>query len=170
MSDCACHKTDTAETGFDAAALETILARFVEQPGSLVPVLQATQHAYGFLPAAALEGIARGLEVPLAEVFGVATFYTQFHLEPRGRHIVQVCHGTACHVKGATEVTDAIVSELGVDVGQTAEDGSVTVESVSCVGCCGLAPVVLVDEATHGGLDATAAARLARGLRRQATS
>jgi len=162
LSDCTC--TDDKSPCFDAAALDGILVEHVMQPGSLMPVLQATQHAYGYLPEPALERIAEALGLPLAEIFGVATFYTHFHLSPPGRHIVQVCHGTACHVKGATEVTEAIVSELGVDVGKTSTDLSVTVESVSCVGCCALAPVVLIDETAHGGLDAKAARRLAKAL------
>ena len=167
MSHCTC-TSDTAETGFDSAALGEILAEYSGQPGSLVPVLQACQHQIGYLPAPALEAIASALKLPLADVFGVATFYAQFHLEPRGRHIVQICHGTACHVKGATEVTDAMVSELGVEIGQTAEDLSVTVESVSCVGCCGLAPVALIDDEAHGSLDAKSARRLAKSLLREA--
>ena len=167
MSHCAC-TSDTTETGFDSAVLGEILAEYAGQPGSLVPVLQAAQHEIGYLPAPALEAIASALQLPLADVFGVATFYAQFHLEPRGSHIVQICHGTACHVKGATEVTDAMVSELGVEIGQTAEDLSVTLESVSCVGCCGLAPVALIDDQAHGSLDAKTARRLARTLLRKA--
>jgi len=167
LSDCTC-TNDTTETGFDGASLGEILADYAGQPGSLIPVLQAVQHEIGHLPASALEAIAGALRLPLADVFGVATFYAQFHLEPRGSHIVQICHGTACHVKGATEVTDAFVSELGVEIGQTADDLSVTVESVSCVGCCGLAPVALIDDEAHGSLDAKTARRLAKSLLRKA--
>lgn len=167
MSHCTC-SNDNASAAFDAAPLEEILAENVMQAGSLVPVLQATQHAYGYLPGPALEAIAEAIALPLAEVLGVATFYTQFHLEPRGRHIVQLCHGTACHVKGSDDVTDAITSELGVEMGQTADDLSVTIESVSCVGCCGLAPVILIDEDAHGGQTAKSARLLAKALLRKA--
>jgi NADH:ubiquinone oxidoreductase subunit E len=155
---------------FDEAPLAEILGEYASRPGSLVPVLQATQGAYGFLPEPALTRISRSLRLPIAEVLGVATFYTQFHLQPRGEHVIRICHGTACHVRGASEVTTAIVSELGVEVGQTADDLSFTVESVACVGCCGLAPVVLIDEQTHGGLDGKAARKLAARLRRQRAS
>ena len=164
MSDCTCPKHNV-DPGLDCAVLDRILADYAKVRASLVPVLQATQRAYGYLPEFALEAIADSIGLPLAEVLGVATFYGQFHLEPRGRHIVQVCHGTACHVKGAVEVTTAIASELSVEMGQTASDGSVTLESVSCVGCCALAPVVLIDEVAHGGLDARSARRLVRTLR-----
>lgn len=167
MSDCTC-TNDGVGSGFDAEALDAILAEYATGPGALMPVLQAAQRAYGYLPAPVLEAIAEALELPLADVFGVATFYAQFHLEPRGRHIVQLCHGTACHVKGADEVTAAIESELSVEMGQTADDGSVTLESVSCVGCCALAPVALIDEEAHGDLDAKTARRLVKHLRGKA--
>lgn len=167
MSRCSC-SDDAGATGFDAAVMAAVLDEHSCLQGPLMPVLQATQDAFGYLPQPALEAIAVGLRVPLAEVLGVATFYSRFHLDPPGRHIVQVCHGTACHVKGAAEVTDAIVSELGVEVGQTAADLSVTIESVSCVGCCALAPVVLIDEVAHGTQDAKSARRLAKALRRKA--
>lgn len=169
VSNCTC-SNGTAATGFDAAAMEAVLAEHASLAGPLMPVLQATQDAFGYLPAPALEAIAAALKLPLAEVLGVATFYARFHLDPPGRHVVQVCHGTACHVKGATEVTDAIVSELGVEVGQTAADLSVAVESVSCVGCCALAPVVLIDEVAHGKQDAKSARRLAKALRVKAAT
>lgn len=167
MGSCRCTPDDG---GFDAAPLGGILDDLADRPGSLVPVLQATQEAYGYLPEGALRAIAGALQVPLSTVFGVATFYTQFRLEPRGAHTVRVCHGTACHVKGARAVTEAIVSELGVALGATAEDLSVTVEHVACVGCCGLAPVVLVDDKTYGGLDAKSARKLASKVRRERPS
>lgn len=152
---------------FDDTALVQILGEHASQRGGLVPVLQATQNAYGYLPKEALGLISDSLGLPLSEVYGVATFYAQFHLNPRGEHIIRICHGTACHVKGASEVTDVIVSELGVALGQTAEDLSYTIESVACVGCCGLAPVVLVDDETHGSMDSKKARKLASNLRRK---
>ncbi|PKQ15679.1 MAG: NADH-quinone oxidoreductase subunit NuoE [Actinobacteria bacterium HGW-Actinobacteria-7] len=167
MSECSCTSSQSPE--FDATALEAILSSGSTVEGALVPILQASQDAYGYLPRPALEMIARSLRLPLAEVYGVATFYAQFHLEPRGKHIVRICHGTACHVRGATEITDVIVGELGVEVGSTSEDLSFTVESVACVGCCGLAPVVLIDGETHGGLSTQAARRIVSKLQREQT-
>jgi NADH:ubiquinone oxidoreductase subunit E len=155
---------------FDPLPLVGILQAHAGEEGALVPVLQATQDAYGYLPAEALRSIANGLRQPLSEVYGVASFYAQFYLEPRGNHIVRICHGTACHVRGADDVTNAIVGELGVGVGETAADLSVTVESVACVGCCGLAPVALVDGETHGALNATTARRMAAALKRETRS
>jgi NADH-quinone oxidoreductase subunit E len=152
---------------FEPAALEELLLAHQGQEGALVPVLQATQDVYGYLPREALERIARSLTLPLAEVYGVATFYAQFHLKPRGAHIVRICHGTACHVRGASDITDAIVGELGVEVGETSDDLRYTVESVACVGCCGLAPVVLIDGETFGGLTSKSARRIAAKLNKE---
>jgi NADH:ubiquinone oxidoreductase subunit E len=133
----------------------------------LIPVLQHAQEIYGYLPQAALREIAEKRSTPFSEVYGVATFYTQFHLTPRGKTIVRICHGTACHVAGAPEVTRAITDELRVDVGQTSDDLQFTVEAVACVGCCGLAPVVVVDEQVHGRMDAGSARKLGKKLRQE---
>ncbi|MBI5231100.1 MAG: NAD(P)H-dependent oxidoreductase subunit E [Coriobacteriales bacterium] len=148
-------------------ALDPILERFAHDDGALIPVLQATQEVYGYLPASALTRIARRRGVPLSSVYGVATFYAQFHLEPRGKMIVKICHGTACHVAGAPDLTSAISSELGVEEGKTSEDMRFTVEAVACVGCCGLAPVVVTGEDVHGQMDATKARKLAKKLLRE---
>jgi len=161
-----CECGSPSDSAFDDRPLLAILENHATQKGALVPVLQATQDEYGYLPEDALRLVARSMRLPLAEVYGVATFYAQFHLTPRGRHIVRICHGTACHVRGADGVTGAIVDELGVDVGETSEDLNFTIESVACVGCCGLAPVVLVDGETHGGLNTQSARKIASKLKR----
>lgn len=176
MSQHECTCAEQSDTSFDYAPLDAVLAaRGPSGSGgssqsALIPVLQATQDAYGYLPKEALARIAEKLGTPLSVVFGVATFYTQFHLEPRGERIVRVCHGTACHVRGANEVTRVLEDALGVKVGETAADLSFTMESVACVGCCGLAPVVLVDEQTFGGLDAQSARHLASRFQRERKS
>jgi NADH-quinone oxidoreductase subunit E len=165
MTQCGCGQARAPEGQvIDPAPLDEVLERYSGDPGALIPVLQATQEEYGYLPAAALERIARSRGVPLAKVYGVATFYAQFHLSPRGDSIVRICHGTACHVRGAPEVTRTVTEELGVGVGETSEDLRFTVESVACVGCCGLAPVMLVDDKTYGQLDAGKARKIAASL------
>jgi len=161
MHRCAC--TDDAQD-IDLGLLDPILKRCGTEPGTLISVLQAAQSTYGYLPRPVLEAIARSLDVPYSEVYGVATFYTQFHLEPRGKNIVRICHGTACHVGGAPEVTRAITDELGIEVGETSEDMRFTVEAVACVGCCGLAPVVVIGDQVHGQVDPSAARKLAKKL------
>lgn len=164
MGECTC--ATRRDEGFDPVMLDAVLAEHTPTADSLVPMLQATQRAYGYLPEGAMRRIGAALGQPLSTVYGVATFYAQFHLTPRGRRIVRVCQGTACHVKGASEVTAELVDELGVEVGQTADDMSITLESVACVGCCGLAPVVLVDDEPHGGLDAKSTRKLAKNIKR----
>lgn len=130
-----------------------ILSRHQNERGALIPVLQDIQGKLGYLPEEVLEEITRRMGIPLSRVYGVATFYAQFRLEPQGRHMIRVCHGTACHVGGATEVTAALEADLGVAEGETTEDRRYTLESVACLGCCSLAPVMTVDEDTHGRMD-----------------
>lgn len=168
QNECTC---DTqGESIFDDAPLQRVLDAHGRDRSALIPVLQSTQDAYGYVPQQALSRIARALRTPLSEVFGVATFYAQFHLQPRGERLVRICHGTACHVGGANDVTRAIEDELGVSIGETATDLSFTVESVACVGCCSLAPVVLVDDRTFGRLDSQSARKLASRFRRERAS
>lgn len=122
------------------------------QKGVLIPVLQEAQDIYGYLPEEAMEKIARELKVPFSKVFGVATFYAQFHLNPRGENIVRVCLGTACHVRGGAGIFDKVKEVLQIDDGETSADLKFTLESVACIGACGLAPVIMVNDDTHGRL------------------
>ncbi|MFZ3172148.1 MAG: NADH-quinone oxidoreductase subunit NuoE [Carboxydocellales bacterium] len=120
--------------------------------GGLVPLLQEAQDVKGYLPREVLEQIAEGLHTSLAKVYGVATFYSQFHLKPRGKNIIRVCQGTACHVRGGTEIMASLEKELGIGANETTLDQSFTLESVACIGACGLAPVITVNDNTHGRL------------------
>ena len=119
---------------------------------ALIPVLQQAQAQYGYLPAPLLEAIARRLHVPLSSVYGVVTFYAQFHLTPRGRHTIRACQGTACHVKGARRVLDVIERRLGIQAGETTLDLRFTLETVACLGACFLAPTMMVDDQYFGKL------------------
>lgn len=166
MTDHVCSCAETPEA-VDLALLAPVLKHHAEDAGALIPVLQQAQMIYGYLPAGVLKEIAKRRNTPLSEVYGVATFYAQFHLQPRGRNIVRICQGTACHVAGAPEVTRAITDELGVEVGETTEDMRFTVEAVSCVGCCGLAPVVVVGDHVNGQVDPAGARKLAKKLLRE---
>ncbi|MDD5557244.1 MAG: NADH-quinone oxidoreductase subunit NuoE [bacterium] len=123
-----------------------------EESGSLIPLLQKTQGLYGYLPERALVRIARRLRLSPAQVYGVATFYGQFRLRPAGRHLVTVCHGTACHVAGAERISEALEGALGIRTGGTTPDGLFTLRNVACLGCCSLAPVMMVGETAHGRL------------------
>jgi len=121
---------------------------------ALIPVLQGVQHELGYIPEEALERVSQLLGLPTSHVYGVATFYHQFRLVPRGRHMITVCRGTACHVKGSLEVNELIMDELGI-TGQsdTSKDGVFTLQQVRCVGACGLAPVIKVDDTFYGNVD-----------------
>jgi NADH-quinone oxidoreductase subunit E len=136
-----------------------IIKKYRERRGSLIPVLQEVQEALGYLSAETLEQIAEGLGLPASQVYGVATFYTQFRLKPVGKHLIRVCHGTACHVGGAVGISEALEAALGVKDGQTTADGKFTLESVACLGCCSLAPVMMIDGETYGRLTKESAAK-----------
>jgi NADH-quinone oxidoreductase subunit E len=142
--------------------VDRVAARHQGAPGGLIPVLQEVQSETGYLPTEVLERIGERVGVPSARVFGVATFYSQFRLTPVGRNIIKVCHGTACHVQGALAITEAILDELGVSEGETTSDGKFTIEAVACLGCCSLAPVIMIGEDTFGRLTPDEARRIVR--------
>ncbi len=129
-----------------------ILEKWKGLKGSVIPLLQETQALFGYLPKEAMVEIARVSGNTPAEIYGVATFYAQFRLQPIGKHIIKVCHGTACHVSGAELLDETLESELKVKVGGTSEDMLFTVEKVACLGCCSLAPVVMIDNEVYGKL------------------
>ncbi|HOM98159.1 MAG: NADH-quinone oxidoreductase subunit NuoE [Acetomicrobium sp.] len=122
------------------------------QRGGLIPILQEMQKEFGYLPEEALLTVSKELKIPKAEVYGVATFYAQFHLKPRGRHVIRVCRGTACHVRGSLQILEKVKQMLGIEENETTDDLRFTLEPVACLGACGLAPVMMVDEDTHGRL------------------
>lgn len=135
--------------------LEGLLQAYPERAENLIPVLQEIQDHYHYLPEEVLRTVSQRLRVPLTEVFHVATFYNCFSLEPVGKHLVQVCLGTACHVRGATRVLDRLLRDLKLGQPGTTKDYEFTVRTVRCVGCCALAPVVRVDANTHPKLTQT---------------
>jgi len=137
----------------DLARAEAILAELSPvDPGDLIPLLQRLQEAYGYLPKEVLAEVSERTGIPLSRMYGVITFYTQFSTEPRGRHTIRCCTGTACHVRGAKDVAEAILHEIDVEAGGTTSDGRFTFENVACLGTCFLAPVVMVDEEYFGQL------------------
>lgn len=129
-----------------------IVAPWKDKKGGLIPVLQAAQTTFGYLPPEAVQAISDEMLIPLAEIYGVATFYAQFHLKPRGRHIVRVCRGTACHVRGSLKILEKLKEKLGVGENETTDDLRYTLEPVACLGACGLAPVMMVNDQTFGRL------------------
>lgn len=130
--------------------LREILDRHRGRRDALITVLEEVQHHYGFLPERALQYTARELRFPLAQVFGVATFYNLFQFTPPGRYIVRVCEGTACHVNGSTAILDHLTDKLDIEVDETTDDEIFTLQSIACMGACSLAPVIVVNDHTHG--------------------
>jgi NADH-quinone oxidoreductase subunit E len=133
-------------------SLDELFRSFAATPASVIPILQEIQLRTGYLSAESLRQAARYAHTPLSRIYGVATFYSQFRLNPPGEHVVRVCDGTACHVLGATEILQELQETLGVGEGETTSDGLFTLEIVRCLGCCSLAPAMMVDDETYGRL------------------
>ncbi len=132
-------------------SINRILEQYAYNSSKLIPILAAVQHEFNYLPRELITYVATALNMPVANVYGVATFYAHFALEPKGKHVLRVCDGTACHVKGSMKIMDALREKLALAPGQsTTEDRLFTVETVSCLGACGLAPVMLFNEDVHG--------------------
>ncbi|MGV8981559.1 NADH-quinone oxidoreductase subunit NuoE [Clostridium sp.] len=129
-----------------------ITQKFEGMKGALIPVLHEVQKIFGYLPEGALQIVSEKLNIPMSDIYGVATFYSQFSLQPKGEHIIKVCLGTACYVKGAQDILERLSSVLKVEVGKTTEDGQFTLEAARCLGACGLAPVLMVDDKVYGRL------------------
>jgi len=142
------------------------LWRYDGAPGELIPLLQSAQDHFGYIPRRAIQHIAGVTGIPESTVFGVITFYNQFRLQPMGRNVIRTCVGTACHVSNSRMLIDAIQDELGIEVGGTTKDGLFTLFTVACLGCCSLAPVMMVNDETHGRLTPAAVRRILRGIRR----
>jgi len=140
------------DDGAKQEALQKALDKYKAVKGALIPILQEAQEIYGYLPKEVMQQISKAMGVPFSKTYGVATFYAQFHLKPRGRYVIRICQGTACHVRGVSRVFDAISEDLGVGINGTTDDLRFTLETVACLGACGLAPAMMVNEDTHGRL------------------
>lgn len=132
--------------------IDEILSKYEGKKGMLIPILQEVQDMYNYLPKDALEYVAEKTGTPIADIYGVVTFYSLFHLNPRGRNVIRVCQGTACHVRGGKAILEAVEDYLGIKAGHTTDDLRFTVETIACIGACGLAPVIQINDETHGRL------------------
>ncbi|HOY38102.1 MAG: NADH-quinone oxidoreductase subunit NuoE [Bacteroidales bacterium] len=148
--------------------LDEVIGKYKNKKGSIIPILQSTQAIFGYLPRAAFDKIAKETGLEVSDMYGVATFYTQFRLNPVGKNIIKVCHGTACHVQNANAVGEALAEELHIKDGETTPDGLFTLESVACLGCCSLAPVMMVNNNTYGKLDGKSAVKVIREISKKA--
>ncbi len=143
---------ENVQEEIDLGPANKVIDKYLTMKGALMPVLQEIQEEYGYIPEPTVHLVAERLNVYSSQIFGVLTFYAQFHLEPRGKYIIRVCMGTACHVKGAGRIADTLEERLGIGHAQTTEDLKFTVEHVACIGACGMAPVIMVNDATFGSL------------------
>ena len=134
------------------ARLRSVIAEHKGQPGATMPVLQAAQEIFGYLPEEVQIMVAEGLDIPLSEVYGVASFYAQFTLNPKGKYQISLCLGTACYVKGASDVLEAVQQRLGIKPGSITPDGKFSLDACRCIGACGLAPVMMINDEVFGRL------------------
>ena len=151
MSACACGGEKVVLSHEEA--FMKLLDKYRNYKGGLIPVLQGAQDIYGYLPKDVMQTIAKDLNMPFSKVYGVVTFYAQFHLKPRGNNIIRICLGTACHVRGGAKILQAVQDHLGIKHGETTENLRFTLETVACIGACGLSPCMMINDDTHGRLD-----------------
>lgn len=164
---CCCGNNDGSikRLQVDLKKLDPILEKYKGLSGSLISVLQEAQEIYNYLPIEVLDYIATEMKVKPAKVHGVATFYTQFRLEPVGKFVIMLCQGTACHVNGSKAIEEAISDELGIKEGETTEDNLFTLENVACLGCCSLSPVMMINGETYGKLTPDKAKEIVREIK-----
>jgi NADH-quinone oxidoreductase subunit E len=158
-------KENLPENEIDLSLIEALIEKYRNKKGNLIPILQGAQNIYGYIPNVVFHKISEETGIELSEMYGVATFYAQFRLKPAGKCIIKVCHGTACHVQNANEVTEALEESLKIKDGETTEDGFFTLESVACLGCCSLAPVMMIGGDTYGKLTGKAAMKIVKNVR-----
>jgi NADH-quinone oxidoreductase subunit E len=156
-------KSKVQDAGSILVRVDKVLDAYTQEKANLIPILQQVQQILGYLPEEALKRIAKYVGDPECNVFGVATFYAQFHLLPRGRNIVRVCRGTGCYVKGAPRIIEELEKLLGIKEGETTPDKEYTLETVACFGSCALAPVMVVNDKVYGRLTAEKAKEILKG-------
>ena len=149
----------------DLTLLEDVLAHYADVKGSLITILQKTQEIYGYIPIEAVYHISGRTGLTPAKIMGVATFYSQFRFQAVGKYLIMICKGTACYVNGAERIIEAVQEELGIGDNQTTEDGLFSLSLVSCLGCCSLAPVMMINEDTYGSLTPDKVRKILRDIR-----
>jgi NADH-quinone oxidoreductase subunit E len=153
----------------DLSIINPLIEKYKGKKGNLIPLLQGAQNAYGYIPKEVFDKISAETGLKKNDLYGVATFYAQFRLHPVGKVIVRVCHGTACHVQNATAITDDLQSFLGIKDGSTTDDRLFTLESVACLGCCSLAPCMMIGDETYGKLTGKKAVDVVKAIKRKET-
>lgn len=156
--------TNVVEKTVDLRLIDPFIEKYKNKKGNLIPLLQATQNTFGYIPREAFIMISEKTGLKLNDMYGVATFYAQFRLKPVGKHIIKVCHGTACHVQNANVVSDSLTEALKVNDGETTPDGLFTLETVACIGCCSLAPAMLIGKEVFGKLTGKSAVNVVKEI------
>ncbi len=159
---CNCQKTT------DFSLLEPCLEKYAAVPGSLITILQNAQEIYGYLPVDVILHISQRTGIKVTKIMGVATFYSQFRLQPVGKYLIMLCQGTACHVNGSLQIEKVINEYLGIKDGETTEDGLFTLKNVACLGCCSLSPVMMINDDTYGSLTPEKAVAVFKELQEKA--
>jgi NADH-quinone oxidoreductase subunit E len=149
----------------DLSLLQPTIEKYRTKKGNMIPLLQSAQTIYGYIPKSVFMLISEETGLNLSDMYGVATFYAQFRLQPVGKHIIKVCHGTACHVQNANSITDSLQESLEVLDGETTADRLFTLESVACLGCCSLAPVMMIGDETYAKLTGDAAVKIVKNIK-----
>lgn len=155
----------TANDAVDLTLIDPLISKYKGKKGNLIPILQGAQHIFGYIPKEAFVKISEETGLKLSDMYGVATFYAQFRLKPVGKHIIKVCHGTACHVQNANLITEALQEYLEIMDGETTEDRLFTLESVACLGCCSLAPAMMIGDNTYAKLTGKEAVNIVKNIR-----
>lgn len=156
------------EKNTDLSLLEPCLEKYAQVPGSLITILQNAQEIYGYLPVDVILHISRRTGVKVTKIMGVATFYSQFRLNPVGKYLIMLCQGTACHVNGSQQIEKTINEYLKIEDGETTEDGLFTLKNVACLGCCSLSPVMMINDETYGSLTPEKAVAILKELKEKA--
>ena len=159
-------KVQFKDESVELKAMDAILEKYKDTKGSLITILQKAQEKYGYLPLSVLNYIADNTGIKPAKIYGVATFYTQFRLNPVGEYLIMLCKGTACHVNGAESIEEAVMEELHIRDGETTEDNLFTLNNVACLGCCSLSPVMMINGETYGHLTPKKAKDILRNLKK----
>jgi len=158
-------KEEVEKDEINIKLLDPLIEKYKGKKGCMIPLLQGAQDLFGYIPNEAFQKLSSETGLKLSDMYGVATFYAQFRLNPVGKYIVKVCHGTACHVQNASTITDSLKEALKVEDGGTTEDGLFTLESVACLGCCSLAPVLMIGDDTFGKLTGNEAVKIVKNIR-----
>lgn len=166
QKNCQCHESSESPV-FNLSKLDPILNKYKNIPGSLITILQKAQDIYGYLPKEVINYIANQTGNKPAKIYGVVSFYTQFRQEPIGKNLIMLCQGTACHVNGSKIIEEAICEELNISEGETTEDGLFTLNNVACLGCCSLAPAMMINGETYGTLTQDSVKKILKNIRQK---